>query len=138
MTVPIVKAYAIWSSAVERYQDWRERRRAFREVEGLDPRERSRLLRDVGMTTTDFSTAMRHAFASRILLPKAFKASAWTSTSSRVVIRNGARTCGGRACSAASGGVAANGWRIRLSRRPTLVSVQTDVAWTNSPRTIEC
>ncbi|CAN7334783.1 hypothetical protein [Aminobacter sp. LjRoot7] len=73
MTVPIVKAYAIWSSAVERYQDWRERRRDLREVEGLDQRERSRLLLEVGLTTTDFSTAMRYAFASRILLPEAFR-----------------------------------------------------------------
>ncbi|WP_269930346.1 hypothetical protein [Aminobacter sp. HY435] len=73
MTVPIVKAYAIWSSAVERYQDWRERRRTFREVEGLDQRERSRLLLEVGMTTTDFATAMRFAFASSILLPEAFR-----------------------------------------------------------------
>ncbi|QOF75599.1 hypothetical protein IG197_33455 (plasmid) [Aminobacter sp. SR38] len=73
MTVPVLKAYTIWSSALVAYQDWRERQRALREVARLDARDRSRVLGDIGMTSPDFATAMRFAFASRILLPEAFR-----------------------------------------------------------------
>jgi len=73
MTVPVLKAYTIWSSAIVAYQDWRERQKALREVGSLNAHDRSRVLGDVGMTSSDFATAMRFAFASRILLPEAFR-----------------------------------------------------------------
>lgn len=67
------QTHGFWHSAVLTVQDWRRRRSAVNEIAALTPAEGDRVLGDCGLSRSDFQLAMRHAFASTILLPEAMK-----------------------------------------------------------------
>lgn len=62
-----------WRSAAAFADDWRRRRAALREVDGLDPHERSRILGEAGLTRRDLD-AMRTPFVGDDLLTRAMHA----------------------------------------------------------------
>lgn len=66
--------YGFWHSAVLTVQDWRRRRAVVNEIAALAPGEGDKVLSECGLSRADFQTAMRHTFASSILLPDAMKA----------------------------------------------------------------
>ncbi len=70
----ISQTHGFWHSAVLTVRDWRRRRAAVNEIAALAPAEGDRVLGECGLSRPDFQRAMRHAFASTILLPEAMKA----------------------------------------------------------------
>lgn len=69
----ISQTHGFWHSAVLTVQDWRRRRAAVNEIAALTPREGDKVLGECGLLRDDFQQAMRHTFASSILLPEAMK-----------------------------------------------------------------
>ncbi|WP_378942479.1 hypothetical protein [Mesorhizobium sp. ANAO-SY3R2] len=66
-------ANGLWHSAVSTFQDWRRRRAAVNEIAALDRKEAEKVLGECGLTQAEFTEAMRHTFASSILLPEAMQ-----------------------------------------------------------------
>lgn len=69
----ISQPHGFWHSAVLTVQDWRRRRVAINEISALAPMEGDKVLGECGLSRNDFQNAMRHTFASSILLPEAMK-----------------------------------------------------------------
>ncbi|MGF7009334.1 hypothetical protein [Aminobacter sp. BE322] len=69
----VPQARELWHSAVLGFQDWRRRRAAVHEIEALGCDEGGRVLAECGLSQAEFRQAMRHAFASKFLLPEAMK-----------------------------------------------------------------
>lgn len=69
----VPQAHELWHSAVLGFQDWRRRRAALTEIEALGRDEGGRVLAECGLSQAEFKGAMRHAFASKLLLPEAMK-----------------------------------------------------------------
>lgn len=67
------EANGLWHAAVSTFQDWRRRRAAINEITTLGREEGERVLGECGLTRAEFNEAMRHTFASTILLPEAMK-----------------------------------------------------------------
>lgn len=63
----------LWHSAISTFQDWRRRRAAVNEIAALGS-EGEKVLGECGLTRAEFTEAMRHTFASSILLPEAMQA----------------------------------------------------------------
>ena len=66
-------ANGLWHSAVSTFQDWRRRRAAISEIAALGSEEGDKVLGECGLTRAEFNEAMRHTFASTILLPEAMQ-----------------------------------------------------------------
>lgn len=73
MSIPAPESWEVWHSAVLFYKDWKQRRAAKREIDALGRQEGERVLGECGLTRADLATAMRHTFASSILLPEAMQ-----------------------------------------------------------------
>ncbi len=71
MSIPAPESWEIWHSAVLAYQDWKRRRAAVSEINGLGRHEANKVLGECGLSREDFTSAMRHTFASTVLLPEA-------------------------------------------------------------------
>lgn len=73
MAIPGLETHGLWHSAVLTVLDWRRRSAAVAEIEALGADEAGKVLAECGLSRADFAEAMRHTFASSILLPEAMQ-----------------------------------------------------------------
>ena len=74
MSIPAQESVDLFRSAFLAFQEWRRRRAAVKEINGLGRHEAERVLGECGLTAQDFACAMHRDRASTVLLPQALRA----------------------------------------------------------------